>query len=63
MKKDDIVTFYMIPLIGNQVKTNMCSGVLTNFVPLFTLNCYNNNYNNNCLFEIKRTFLHWKVYI
>ena len=42
---------------ANQVKTNMCSVsvklfmVLTTFVALFTLNWYNTNYNNNCLFN------------
>ena len=47
----------MSSFIANQVKTNMCSISvkffigLTTFVPLFTLNCYNTNYNNNCLFD------------
>ena len=46
-------------LIANQVKANMILNlnetlfiVLTTFVPLFTVNWYNNNYNNNCLSDI-----------
>ena len=45
----------MSSFIVNQVKTNMCSIsvsvfiVLSTFVPLFTLNWYNTNYNNNLL--------------
>ena len=47
----------MSSLIANQVKANVCLVsvklfiVLTTFVALFTLNWYNNNYNNNCLFN------------
>ena len=54
-----VFTFYkrlnMSSLIANQLKPNMCFVsvkifiVLTTFVPLFTLNWYNNNYNNKCL--------------
>ena len=47
----------MSSFIANQVKTNMCSISVkffigpTTFVPQFTLNWYNTNYNNNCLFD------------
>ena len=46
---------YISSLISNLVNTSFflvavkLFSVLTTLVPLFTLNCYNNNYNNNCL--------------
>ena len=46
----------MSSLIANKVKTNICLVSLSRYCTLFMCptvsNLYNNNYNNNCLFDI-----------
>ena len=59
---------YKSSLIANEVNTNMClislkNPLLFHFVPLFTPNEYNNNYNNNCLFDTTVRYFAYNLFV